>query len=133
MKRLLQLDPDKALATWSQIRVKRDELEQAPLTLTVSGVAHLFDADEIAEKRMSMSVDSFDSLPTLVNGKLTWKLYTNAALEVTKAELQDALAQMRLKVAQRAAILHVKAAEFAQTGVLVGELSDLTKWQVESF
>jgi hypothetical protein len=129
LKRSLQLDPLKAPASWDQIKSKRDQLEQSPLRIN----GQVFDADEIAEKRLTLSLNAFETLPTVVSGKLTWKLADNSLLELTKVQLADVLDQLRLLSAQRAATLHYQAGVIAQAGATVGQLDDLTFWGVHGY
>lgn len=126
MKRSLQLNPDNRPATWEQIKHWRDTHEIAPVE-TSFGV---FDCDERSDARMSGSIEQFDNLPTLQNGKLTWKRADNSYTQVTKAELELVYAEVRAVRASRGAVLHVQAEQFRfmDPAPTPKQLSDLSFW-----
>ncbi|MDP4546482.1 DUF4376 domain-containing protein [Marinobacter sp. MDS2] len=129
MKRSLQLNPDNRPATWEQIKRWRDTHEIAPVA-TSFGV---FDCDERSDARMAGSIEQFDNLPTLQEGKLTWKRADNTYVALTKAELEQVYAEVKTNRAARGAVLHVKAEQFWQTNPAPtpAQLSDLSFWLEE--
>ena len=126
MKRSLQLNPDNRPATWEQIRDLRDAHELSPVATTYG----TFDADEKAEYRLTQAIAMFDSLPTLQNGKLGWKLADNTLLPLSLAELEDAYQQIKTNRAIRAALLHAKAEQFrvADPAPTPAQLKQLEFW-----
>lgn len=126
MKRSLQLNPDHRPATWEQIRDLRDAHELSPVTTTYG----TFDADEKAEYRLTQAISTFDSLPTVQNGKLGWKLADNTLVQLSLAELQDVYQQLRTNRAIRAAVLHAKAEQFrvADPAPTPAQLKQLDFW-----
>lgn len=126
MKRSLQLNPDNRPATWEQIKHWRDTHETAPVT-TSFGV---FDCDERSDARMAGSIEVFDSLPTIQAGKLAWKRADNSFTLLTKAELQQVYAEVKVQRGARAALLHVKAEQFRQMdpAPTPAQLSELSFW-----
>jgi hypothetical protein len=129
LKRQLKINPLKKVATWDQIKAKRNLLEQGGLLY----MGNAFDADEVSLKRMSMAIDSFDDLPTLVNGTLAWKQEDNTVVWLTKAEITALYLQLSLQLAKRASLLHYQAAVFAASPPLVEVLDDLSAWGVELY
>lgn len=129
MKRSLQLNPDNRPATWAQIKQWRDAHEIAPVG-TSFGV---FDCDERSDARMIGSIELFDSLPTVQAGKLTWKRGDNSFIQLTKAELEQVYAEVKLNRAERGAVLHVRAEQFKQMdpAPTPAQLSDLNFWLEE--
>lgn len=129
MKRSLQLNPDNRPASWEQIKHWRDTHETAPVT-TSFGV---FDCDERSDARMAGSIELFDSLPTLQEGKLTWKRADNTFIQLTKVELEQVYAEVKTNRAARGAILHVKAEQFRQISPAPtpAQLADLSFWLEE--
>ncbi|WP_417518719.1 DUF4376 domain-containing protein [Marinobacter sp.] len=126
MKRSLQLNPDNRPANWAQIKHWRDTLEIAPIH-TGFGV---FDCDERSDARMAGSLEQFDNLPTLQDGKLTWRRADNTYIALTKAELAQVYADVKANRAARGAVLHVKAEQFRQMdpAPTPAQLSDLAFW-----
>lgn len=129
MKRSMQLNPDNRPATWEQIKHWRDTHEIAPVD-TASGT---FDCDERSDARMAGSIELFDNLPTLQGGKLTWKRGDNSFVQLTKAELTQVYAEVKMNRAARGAVLHVKAEQFRQMdpAPTPAQLSDLSFWLEE--
>jgi hypothetical protein len=129
LKRSLQLNPDHRPASWEQIKHWRDTHETAPVT-TSFGV---FDCDERSDARMAGSIELFDSLPTLQEGKLTWKRADNTFIQLTKVELEQVYAEVKTNRAARGAILHVKAEQFRQMSPAPtpAQLADLSFWLEE--
>lgn len=125
MKRSLQLNPLLVPATWEQIKAKRDDLELSPVRLD-SGLT--FDYDQKAKLRFETALSQFDSLPTLVEGKLAWKLADNSFELHTKSQLQAVYDELQQKTAIRAALLFAKAEELAAGSPTVGDLEDLATW-----
>lgn len=119
--RSLQLNPLLKTATWEDIKAKRNEIEQSPIT-TAHGV---FDADRDSIIRMDSALLGFSGLPTLVNGELGWKLADNSIVFLTEAELLS----VRQAITVRAALIFV-AAETIAIGapVQVGALNNLAIW-----
>lgn len=108
MKRSFQLNPDNRPATWAQIKHWRDTHETAPVDTAFGN----FDCDERSDARMAGSIEVFDSLPTVQAGKLTWKRADNSFIPLTKAELQQVYAEVKVQRGARGALLHVKAEQF---------------------
>lgn len=125
MKRSLQLNPLLVPATWEQIKAKRDELEVSPVTLD-SGMT--FDYDQQAKLRFETALSQFDNLPTLVDGKLAWKLADNSFELHTKTELQAVYDELQQKTAIRASLLFAQAEALAAGSPTVGDLEDLATW-----
>ena len=127
MKRSLQLNPDNRPATWQQVREWRDIHEVSPVD-TQFGV---FDCGPMADKRLYEQLDLFDYLSTLnENGTLSWKRADNSWIDLTKAELATVYHEIRVNRAQRAGLLHIKAAEYATMEVkpTVKKLKSLENW-----
>jgi hypothetical protein len=126
LKRSFQLNPDNRPATWAQIKHWRDTHETAPVDTTFGN----FDCDERSDARMSGSIELFDNLPTVQAGKLTWKRGDNSFIQLTKAELEQVYAEVKLNRAARGALLHVKAEQFKQMDPTPtpAQLSDLSYW-----
>lgn len=129
MKRSLQLNPINKTATWEQIKNKRDELEKSPVDTDLFGS---FDADEISTLRLSEAIEQFDLLPTLVDGKLTWKRADNTLISLTKADLISVFDEIKQKRSIRSATLHVKAEEFrlSQSPPTVKQINDSGYWGI---
>lgn len=126
MKRSLQLNPDNRPATWAQIRDWRDTHEIAPVTTSFGD----FDCDERSDARMSGSIELFDNLTTVQSGKLTWKRSDNSFIQLTKSELEQVYAEVKLNRGARGAVLHVKAEQFRQMdpAPTPAQLADLSFW-----
>ena len=127
MKRSLQRNPDNRPASMEQIRDWRDYHEASPINTTHGTL----DCDSKADKRLYEQLDLFGYLDTLnPDGTLSWKMADNTWQAFTKNELADAYNQVRINRAQRAGLLHVKAAEFeAMTPMpTVNELKDISFW-----
>ena len=129
MKRSLQLNPDNRPATWEQIKHWRDTHEVAPVATTFG----MFDADERSDARMAGSISQFNNLPTLQNGKLTWKRADNSYIALTETELQQVYAEVQANRAARGAVLHVKAEQYRQmaTPPTPAQLADISFWMEE--
>ena len=125
MKRSLQLNPLLVAATWEQIKAKRDELEISPITLDS---ALVFDYDQQAKLRFETALSQFDNLPTLIDGKLAWKLSDNSFELHTKTELQAVYDELQQKTAIRASLLFAKAEELAAGSPTVGDIAELSTW-----
>ena len=126
MKRSLQLNPDNRPANWEQVKHWRDTHEISPVTTTFGA----FDCGERSEARMVQAIEEFDYLPTVTNGKLTWKRADNTLVALTKSELQQTYAEVRRERAMRAAQLHAKAEDLRTlvTKPTVAELKSLDFW-----
>lgn len=126
MKRSLQLNPDHRPATWDQIRDWRDAHEVAPVSTTYG----VFDCNQLADRRLEQAIKSFDILPVIQNGKMTWKTADNVLTPLTKVELQAVYDQVQANRAIRASVLHYKATEFAALDPrpTVAQLKDLNFW-----
>lgn len=122
---VLQRNAADVPAGWRIIRAKRDELEVSPITLD-SGMT--FDYDQQAKLRFETALSQFDNLPTLVDGKLAWKLADNSFELHTKTELQSVYDELQQKTAIRASLLFSKAEELAAGSPTVGDLEDLATW-----
>lgn len=129
MKRSLQLNPDHRPATWAQIRDQRDAHEIAPIPTTFG----TFDCDPRSDARMAGSIELFDNLPTVQAGKLTWKRADNSFIQLTKAELEQVYAEVKINRGARGAVLHVKAEQFRAMAPTPtpAQLSDLAFWLEE--
>lgn len=125
MKRSLQLNPLNMIATWEQIKAKRNEIELMPISLADGRV---FDYDKDAMDRFDRAINSFDSLPTLVNGELAWKLYDNTLEYMTKAELTAVRDELVSKQAIRTATIFQQAELLNAQGKTLSEVNDLTNW-----
>lgn len=125
MKRSLNINPLKKTATWEQIKTKRDALEVSPITLD-NGLT--YDYNEKAKLRFETALSQFDNLPTLVDGKLTWKLADNTLEPHSKAELQAVYDELQAKTAIRAAQLFMQAEILAEGNHTVADIEDLTNW-----
>lgn len=122
---ILTRDASQRPATWEQIKAKRNALEVAPITLD-NGLT--YDYDQQAKLRFETALAQFDNLPTLVDGKLTWKLSDNSFHPHTKAELQAAYDELQAKTAIRAAQLFMQAEVLAAGNHTVADIEDLTNW-----
>lgn len=126
-QRQIQLNPLNNLATWKDIRDKRDELEISPITVDDG---RIFDFNEKTIIRFQRSIQHFDSLPTLVDGKLPWKLEDNVTFSLmTKQELTDIFAELEAKQAVRGAQLHAAAQAIVDAGThTVKDLQNPSLW-----
>ena len=126
MKLSLQLNPNDRPADWTQIREWREKHKRAPVA-TSFGV---FDADNESDNNFTEMIEFFDGLPTLVNGKLTWKRADNSFVPLTKAEIIQVHAEIGQARANRGAVLHVKAEVFNQMTPIPtpAQLSSLSFW-----
>lgn len=123
MNRTLQLNPMNKVATWDDIKAKRDSLETSPITIT-EGV---FDADRDALLRIDSALSAFDVLPTLdVNNKLGWKTFDNQVVLLDKTQLQ----YLREEIAKRAALLHFNAGVIVSGSHLVKDLDNTELWGI---
>ena len=95
--------------TESEIKAKRDELEERTIAVIVDGVSQTFDADVLSLNRMSEQIRRFDSLPTLVGGEIKWGLSDGSTINVTKLELQTAYDDLLDAKADRRDDLHDRA------------------------
>lgn len=129
MERTLQLNPLNKAALWDDIKSKRDEFEQSPISTVSFGD---FDADEISVLRMKDAVEQFDVLPTLVDSKLTWKRADNSLIQLTKAELNSVYEEIKQKRSIRSAMLHVKAEEFrlSLSAPTKKEINEISFWGI---
>lgn len=125
MKRTLQLNPLNRVVTWDQIKAKRNEIELMPITLDDGRV---FDYDKDAMDRFDRAIESFDSLPTLVNGELGWKLYDNSIEYFTKQALTAVRDELKSKQAIRAAVIFTQAEILAAQSKTLAEIQDLAIW-----
>ena len=111
------------VATWDDIKAKRDSLETSPITIT-EGV---FDADRDALLRIDSALSAFDVLPTLdVNNKLGWKTFDNQVVLLDKTQLQ----YLREEIAKRAALLHFNAGVIVSGSHLVKDLDNTELWGI---
>ena len=127
MKRSLQLNPDNNPADWQQVREWRDIHEASP----VDSQFGAFDCGPTADKRLYEQLDLFDYLTTLnADGTLSWKRADNTWISLTKAELATVYHEIRVNRAQRAGLLHLKAAEYEAMEIKpnVSELKSLSFW-----
>jgi hypothetical protein len=120
-KRSLQLNPLLKAATWEDIKAKRNELEQSPIS-TPYGV---FDADRDSVIRIGEALSSFHGLPTLVDGTLGWKRADNIVVMLSFVELLA----VRQAITNRAAILFAQAEVLKAGGPYqVKDLDNLALW-----
>lgn len=126
MKRSLQLNPDHRPATWAQIKHWRDTHEVAPIDTSYG----TFDCDPRSDARLAGSMEQFVHLPTLNQGKLTWKRADNSYIELTQGDLQQLYTEVKRKRAERGALLHVKGEAFRHmaTPPTPAQLADLSFW-----
>lgn len=119
------VDPLAIVATWEQIKAKRNALEISPITLD-NGLA--YDYDQQAKLRFETALAQFENLPTLIDGQLAWKLADNTFQLHAKVELQAVYDELQGKAAVRAALLFAKAEELAAGAPTVGDLEGLSTW-----
>lgn len=122
---VLQRDAAGVPVGWRAIKAKRDELEVSPITLD-SGLT--FDYDQQAKLRFETALSQFDNLPTLIEGKLAWKLADNSFELHTKSELQAVYDELQQKTAIRAALLFAKAEDLSSGSPTVGDIAELATW-----
>lgn len=127
MKRSLALNPLNQVATWEQIKTKRNEIELMPITLDDGRV---FDYDKDAMARFDRAIASFNDLPTLVNGELGWKLYDNSIEWMNEVELTAVRDELQSKQAVRAAVVFQQAEILATQSKTLAEINDLTTWGI---
>ena len=113
-------------STESNINHWRELHKRSPVVTSFG----LFDADNDADKNFEEMIEFFDGLPTLIDGKLTWKLADNSFLPLTKIELTQVYSEIGQARAGRGALLHVKAEQFKQMNPrpLMSELSSIDFW-----
>lgn len=118
--------PDDLPTHWGVIKHFRNLHESSPVTTNYG----TFDADELSSMRLQEAYDHFESLPTVVDGILTWKLADNSFVGLTKVEILDALTQLKVNRSVRAALLHVKAEQFNSQDPKpsLNFLSDINNW-----
>lgn len=127
MLRNLQLNPLNKLATWEDIKAKRNEIELMPITLD-SGLT--YDYDDKAMTRFERAIAQFDNLPTLVDGKLYWKLFDNTFVPLDKPSLIAVRDELDAKQAIRAAIVFSRAEAIAAENRTLGEIQDPALWGI---
>lgn len=125
--RSLQLNPLLKAATVEQIKAKRNELEQAPIT--VSGVG-TFDADDKSLVRMKAALDNWATLPTVVSGEITWVLADNSSVVLDETAFAAAVNAIGVAWAERSATVHIVAQTLPGTFVTVGDLDDSATWEI---
>ena len=96
---------DNVEITNDDVKAKRDQLEEEPITVTVDSVSRTFYADLHNLTRMSEQLRRFDLLPTLASSELTWELSDGTTIDMTKVELQSAYDDIRDEKADRRANL----------------------------
>lgn len=121
--RSLQLNPLNTPATTAQIKAKRDEIEQSPVTTTFG----TFDADDKSLARLKAALNYFAELPT-VSGEIEWTLADNTTVMLTETELGDVIEELGEAWAIRSATVHIAAQALPGTNVTVGELDNLMLW-----
>lgn len=124
MKRSLKINPENYIATWEQIKAKREGLKRAPIT-TSKGV---FDVDDVSFQNINIAISAFDALSDAAGGLLSWKLADNSIVSVGLSDLEE----VRAAVAVRANTIHSYAEIIAQTPPKCGELNDLSLWGLSS-
>jgi hypothetical protein len=127
-QRSIQVNPLNNPSSWTDIKQWRDSHESSPVN-TAYGE---FDANEISTLRLQEAYEYFESLPTLQENKLTWKLADNSFVALEKVQLLEVITELKAKRSLRAAYLHVKAEEFNSMEVkpTLSFLSDITNWGV---
>ena len=123
----LKLDPRKKLATWEQIKAKRDELEASPIQLFNGNV---YDYNERTELRLQKALKGFDSLRSVQEngGMLPWKLSNNEWYLHTKEEFQQVVNDIDLEIAKRSDELFARAEQLAANPPTVEDLELLSTW-----
>lgn len=124
----LPAETDVTAATWEQVKAKRNELRESPVTLDDG---RTFDADEDSFVLFRDSIDEFDNLPGLdVNGKLPWKMTNNVYEPCSKQDLIDIYTELRTKRAVRASILQEQAEILFALNKTLIEISDPINWGI---
>lgn len=121
--RSLQLNPLNAQATAAQIKAKRDELEQSPITTTFG----VFDANEKSVARLEAALLYFSQMP-LTNGEIVWTKADNTTVSLDETEFGDLVAEISSAWALRSAIVHAKAQLLVTQPITLGELDNLALW-----
>lgn len=119
------IDPLAEAADWGQVKQVRDQIESSPITVPGQGT---FDVDDVSLKRMELALANFNDLPTVVDGKLTWKRADNSFVDLTMVELQGIFDNVRRLGAIRAADLHQKAEVFFAASRPRSEIQDWATW-----
>jgi hypothetical protein len=103
LRRLILNKDENRPATVEDIRAIRDELEQAPVNID----GNVFDISVVIFTRMDMALAHWNSLPTLVDGKLPWRMHNDTIVLFDQAVFDSTVAQLKGHVAIRGALLHV--------------------------
>lgn len=121
MQRILNVNPLNQVATWEQVKAKRNELEVSPIMVPKG----IFDADRDSIMRINTAITAFDALPNLtVNNELGWKTYDNTVVLMTKTDLVG----LQEAVAQRASLIFYYAEQIFANSTLVKDLDNLNLW-----
>lgn len=127
MKHSLKIHPDNELATWEDVKAKRNELEVSPITLNDG---RIFDFDKDAMERLERTIKGWDNIPShlLVNGKFGWKMHNNNFSFMDKAELEALVSELEVKQLQRSALNFVFAETFLNSNPTIREVKDSSNW-----
>lgn len=120
-----EIDINSLVAEWGEIREKRNSLEQSPIMVSGFG---MFDVDAISLERMQLAIEHFNDLPTLISGKLQWKLADNSFIGLDLTELQTVYAECKRLLTVRASVLFTKAEQFLAEGKTRGEIQNDVIW-----
>lgn len=101
-KRSLQINPALKLATWEDIKAKRNALIESPIQIG----GNVFDADE----RSILRMDEAMLVPSAV--EFGWKLHDNTFVRVTPHELRE----VRIAIARRTGLLFVAGESLRMSG-----------------
>lgn len=125
-KRHLQLDPDNNPLSRKELAKKRDQLEQAPVEVTVTGQVYLFDCDDRSRQRMQRALDHWDALDhTLVNGHIQWTLADNTILDLSQGQLKQVLVDIERAMAIRTDDLQMRYRQLIKGPLKRKNLEDL--------
>lgn len=107
-----------------RITLARKEIEHEPITLN----GHVFDFDEVAQKRFEVVIEAWDHLradpnlsPELFDTSrnlvaIRWRLADNKEVLLNKTELQNTFNDLKIIAAKRAAKLHLETIKIKSRG-----------------
>lgn len=125
MKLSLQINPANKPATVEQIYAKRNELEQAPITIDDG---RSFNYEEIHQKRFEKTIKHFLLSPMVVEGKHPWVLADGTVEQLTLAELVAIDAELDEKLYVRGSILAVSEQTLIANPPNLSDLDNLATW-----
>lgn len=127
-QRLIDNNPANLTATWDQVKTKRNELRESPITLDDG---RTFDSDTDSFILFEDSISEFAFLDGKdVDGKLPWKMSNNNYTPCSQQDLIDILAELRRKRAVRASTLQAQAEILFATSASVGDIENSTNWAI---